>query len=206
MAYTKGKFIEQVLLKLNGGVLNDSSVIRRADIRSYLPTAVNYVLQAERNIRLQQEGDRDMSSLYYGFYDNLTILTDTNRHNWKYIAYPKATIAFWGNEGIRTVEDGDGNTYKPLSDNGLRTINHYKEIFTGAKYYRPEQQGIYLFNSGLATNVNLVMVVDSDVLLDTDILPLPASLESMALDKCVEWFSPQRNTLAKKTDDKTDVN
>lgn len=203
---TKGKFIESLLLKINGGVLNDSSAVKRADIRVYLPTAVNYVLQAERNIRLSSDGDRDMSSLFYGFFNNQTILTDTNRHNWAYIPYPKATIAFWGNEGIRGIEDGDGNQYKPLSDNAFRTIQHSKDIFTGAKYYRPEQNGIYLFNQGLATNVNLIMVVDSDALLDTDILPLPAGLEMMALDKCYEWFVPQRNTPAKKIDDKTDIN
>jgi len=203
----KGIFIEQVLLRVNGGVLNDSSSLKRAEIRKYVPAAINYVLTASYNITLQQEGNRDMSSLFYGYFANQTILKDASRHNWAYIAYPKATIAFANNQGIRGIEDGDGNQFKPLSDNAFRTINQYKDIFTGAKYYRPEQIGIYLFNQGtLTTNVGLTMIVDSDALLDTDVLPLPAGLEGKAIDICVEFFTGQREIPAKKVDDKTDIN
>lgn len=204
---TKGRAIELTLLRVNGGVLNDASVVKRSDIRVYLPLALNYVMQASRNITLQQEGNRDMSSLFYGYHGNQPILTDTARHGWSYIAYPKPSIAFANNEGIRYVEDGDGNKFKPLGDNAFATIHHYKDVLTDAKYYRPEQNGIYLFNQGpLCTNVAVVMITDSDALLDTDQLPLPAGLETMFLDKMFEWFTQQRTMLAKKEDDKTDIN
>lgn len=208
MAYTKARFIEQVFLKINGGELNDESSVQREDIESYLPAAVNYAMMASRNIILQQDGHRDVASCFYGFFGSLPILKDTARHNWSYVAWPKGYVPLPSNEGIRMVEDGDGNMLKPLSDNGFKTINHTLEIFTGAKYYRPEKKGLYLFGINPLTDTlsGLTIIVDVDDLDDDDILPIQAGMEKTALDLCYEYTIGERQLPADKNIDKRDVN
>lgn len=207
MSYTKARFVEQILLKVGGGVITDELSIQRVDIASYLPAAINYVQIASYNLNIKIEGDRDINSLFYGFFADQPILVDSARHNWTYIAYPKAFVALPHNQGIRQIEDGDGNTYKPLSDNAFRTIKHSAGLFTGASYFRPEQKGIYLFSQNkLIESVSLTGIVDVDELADTDILPIPAGFEKQALDVTYEFFVGERELPADRKNDKTDVN
>lgn len=207
MSYTKARFVEQVLLKVGGGILTDEMAIQRVDIKSYLPAAINYVQFGSYNINLKTEGTRDINSLFYAYFPDIAIQVDSTRHNWTYIPYPKAFVALPHNQGVRQIEDGDGNTYKPLSDNGFRTIKHSAELFTGASYYRPEKIGIYLFSQNkLVETVSLSGIVDVDDLADTDILPIPAGFEKQAIDVCYEFFVGERELPADRKNDKTDVN
>lgn len=204
---TKSVFIESVLLKINGGQLTDEASVLRVDIAAYIPAAVNYTLEAGYNIQLQTEGNRDFSSLFYGYFADQPILIDAARNNRKYINYPKKPIALRSNQGVRHVEDGCNTTYKPLSDAAVRTIAHYENILTGASYYRPEATKIYLFNvPPLVESVGVVIIVDVDDLTDDDLLPIPAGLETMALDKCYEYMFPERTNPADRNTDKRDIN
>jgi hypothetical protein len=205
---TKGKFTETVLLKIEGFQLNDSSSVQRRDIRAYLPAAVNYAMMAGYNINIQVEGNRDFSSVFYGYFPALAISKDTTRHNWKYITLPKGTIALPKNQGIRSIEDGSGYNLKPLSDNAFRTINSWLETYKGDGYYRLEGNKIYLFNiSAIATVINLSMIVDTDSLTDDDILPIPAGLEGRAIDICYEFLTGVRQLPpADRKSDERDIN
>lgn len=204
---TKGVFKELVFLKINGGQLADDSAVKRRDINAYLPAAVNYAMMAGYGINIQMEGNRDFSSCFYGFFSGNTLLTDTDRHNWKYIVLPKATVPLPRNQGIRTVENGCGYTLKPLSDNAFRTIGSHSSIFTGDSYFRLEGNKIYLFNLPPVTStIDLSMIVDSAALADTDTLPIPAGLETKAIDICYEFMIGERQLPADKKSDQRDIN
>lgn len=208
MSYSKGRFVEQVLLRINGGQLNDDASVKREDIESYVPAAVNYTLTASRNIELGTENDRDLSSLFYGYFSDLPINVDAARHNWKYVNMPKGTIAMYANEGIRSVEDGCGVPFKPLTDNAMKTIHYYQEIF-GERYYRLESgKRIYLFgiNPVMSVLPGLSMIVDVDELGDDDILPIMAGMEGKAIDACVEFFTGERHEPADRKNDQRDIN
>lgn len=203
----KSIFRETVLLKITGGQLNDDSSVKRRDINAYMAAAVNYAMTAGYNININVEGNRDFSSVFYGYFPDQTVLVDTTRHNWKYITLPKATIPLPKNQGIRSIEDGCGYNLKPVSDNSFRTINHWIKIFTGDKYFRLEGNKIYLWNLPLPTKkVNLSMIVDVDDLSDDDELPIPAGLEGKAIDICVEFFTGQRQMPADRKNDQRDIN
>lgn len=204
---TKSIFTELVLLRINGGQLNDDPAVQRRDIKAYIAAAVNYAMLAGYNINIQQEGDRDFSSTFYGFFGAQPVLTDTARHNWKYITLPKGTVPLPSNQGIRSIEDGCGDTFKPLSDNAMKTIKHYLKIFCGARFYRLDGNKIYLFNMGAVTEtVDLSMIVDTDSLADSDTLPIPAGLEGKAIDICVEFFTGERQMPADRKSDQRDIN
>lgn len=203
----KGRFIELVLLRINGGHLPVEASVQRRDIRAYLPAAVNYAMTAGYNINIQVEENRDFSSLFYGYFPTNTVYKDINRHNWMYITLPKATVALPKNQGIRSVEDGCGYSLKPLSDNAFRTIKHYSKILNGDKYYRLEGSKIYLFNlPPVTTSVPVSLIVDSAALTDNDELPIPAGLEGKAIDICVEFITGERQMPADRKSDTRDIN
>lgn len=204
---TKGKFIELVLLKIEGGQLNDSSSVDRRDIRTYLPASINFVMVEAYRVNIQVEGVRDLPSFFYGYFPTNDILTDTTRHNWKYIVAPKAYVPLPRNQGVRSIEDGEGYNLKPLSDNAFRQIHKLHKIFTGDKFYRPEGMKIYLWNlPSVTTNVPCSLIVDSDVLEDTDVLPIQAGLEGKAIDICVEFMTGERQMTADRKSDERDIN
>lgn len=205
---TKGEAIELVLLRVTGGELNDESSVQRNDIRVYLPAAINFAMTESYRVNIQVEGNRDISSVFWAYFNDLTITVDATRHNWKYVTLPKGVMPLPRNQGIRNVEDGEGGNFKPLSDNGLKTIKHTLKIFTGAKYFRLDGKKLYLF--GMNPNMNnlpgVSMIVDVDDLADTDILPLPAGVEGKALDICFQWVSGQREVPEDIKTDKRDIN
>lgn len=203
----KGVFIDLVLIRISGGQLNDSSSIQREDIRSYMPAAINYVVSAAYNTDISVEGHRDYPSLFYGYFPAVAILTDTARHNWKYIVRPSGTIPMPKNQGIRAVEDGCGHTLKPLSDNNFRVIDWLLKTFPGEKYFRPEGKKIYLFGLPAPTNnIGVSLIVDCDSLADTDELPIQAGLEGKAIDICVEFITGERQMPADRKSDERDLN
>jgi hypothetical protein len=206
----KGIMVESVLLRINGGHIPVDASVQRRDIRAYLPAAVNYVMSAGYNINIQVEENRDLSSLFYGYFPNNAVHIDTDRHNWLYINYPKGTVALPKNQGIRSVEDGCGYFLKPLSDNAFRTINHYKQVLNGDKYFRPDGKKIYLFNMPPVIvdgpGIPMSMIVDSAELTDDDELPIPAGLEGKAIDECVAYFTGERQAPANRKSDNRDIN
>lgn len=203
----KGKFIDLVLIKVNGGQLTDESSVDRRVIRSYMPAAINFAMHATYNVNIQEEGTRDYASLFYAYYPNLNISVDTTRHNYKYITLPKGYVQFARHQGIRTIDDGCGYNLKPLSDNAFKTINHFKRIFTGDSYYRPEGTKVYLFGlPAPTTKVGASIIVDCDSLDDTDLLPLQAGFEKLAIDTCYEFVTGVRQMPADRKNDKRDVN
>lgn len=203
----KGVFRELVLIKVNGGTINDQSSLKRRDINAYMPVAVNYAMQAGYNIEIKTEEDRDFSSMFYGYFPAQDVLVDSTRHDWKYVADPAGAIALPKNQDIRSIEDNFGNTYKPLPDNAMKTINYYLKLMAGVGYYRREQKKIYLFNAPeLIKTINVSRIVDCDSLSDDDILPIPAGLEKIAIDICYEFVVGIRQMPADHRNDKRDVN
>lgn len=202
----KNILIEEVLIALNGGTLNDESAIQRVDIEAYLPAAVNYAMNASYNINIQVEGNRDMSALFYGSFFDLPIVRSLGRV--PHVVLPKGTVALPRNQGIRYVTDDCecDSTYTPLQDSDLHTINHYKKIMPG-KFFRLKQDRIELYCiNPIAKKVNMEMIVNVEDLDDEDELPIQAGQEVMVIDLCLQHFDPQRKTPADKINDSKDLN
>lgn len=199
----KGVFRELVNLRVNGGNLTDESSVETVDIDAYLPSAVNYIMTTGRNKHLAQDGDRDIPSMFYGSFNNITINKSTDSH---YIEYPKGAIALYGNEGIRYVKDNCGNTYSPLSDSDMHTVNYYKDKMQ-LGFYRPKKDYIQVWETNpLVETMDLEMIVRVEDLEDDDELPIEAGMESQALELCVQWFTGERQMPSDKLNNKSDIN
>lgn len=199
----KGIFVELVILRVGGGVLTDELDVMREDVEAYAPSAINYALTAGRNNSIAQEGNRDLPSMFYGTFSNLTISRTTEPAT---VTLPKGYVGIYGNEGIRSVFDDCGNYYSPLMDADRRLIKAYKEKLIGQGFYYPLGQyslEVYPTNP-LSEKLNGEYIVRFEDLDDEDELPLPASTEEIALNLCVQWFLNQRQVPADLINDKVD--
>lgn len=198
----KGIFIENILLRINGGTINDESSVQRVDIEAYIPASVNWAMGKAYNINLK-EGDRDFPSLFYGSYDSLPIIRTSRL---PHVVLPKGVVALYGNQGMRFVSDNAGYTYSPLSDSDLHTVEYYKDKMFG-KFYRLKPAKVDLYNaSPIAETVDAEFIVRVEDLADTDELPIQAGLELEAIQVCVEFFTGQRQIGGDKQNDKKDIN
>lgn len=203
----KSRFRELVFIKVNGGHITDQSDVDRRTINAYIPAAVNLAMLQGYTLEIKEEGDRDFSSLFYGYFPTMTIQPDATRHNWMYFTHPKAGIALPRNQDIRQVEDNLGNTYIALPDSAMKNLSYYLPLMEGIGFYRREQTKIYLFNAPpLVQSINFSCIVDCDALADTDILPIPAGLEAEAIQNCYEFISGIRQLPADRKNDKRDIN
>lgn len=204
---TKGVFCDLVLIRANGGILNDESAIKRADIFAYLPAAINYVLTAQYWTNIKGEGNRDFSGTFYGYFNNLPLLTDTNKNDRKYFVLPKGVVPMVANQGIRSVTNGCEKTLKPIPDGSLPTINYYTKIFKNTGFYRLEGKNVYLYGTNpLMTTINVTLIVRAEDLDDTDELPIPAGLEDTALEMAIAFVTGQRQIPADTINNKKDIN
>lgn len=202
----KGILVELVLLRLNGGVLNDESAVLRSDISAYLPSAVNYALTKSYNIGIQVDSTRDISGLFWGTFYDLPVIRSVGRR--PRIALPKGTIALPRNQGIRIINDGCGGVYTPLMDADLQTINYYKDFFPGSKFFRLYADFIdfYGISPVVETISELGMIVRTEDLEDDDELPIPAGMEEDVINLCDRHFGGQRETPADKIENTVDLN
>lgn len=201
----KGIFIETVLLRINGGVLTDESATQRVDIEAYLPAAVNWAMNKSYNINLQVEGDRDYPSVFYASFSGLTIDRTTRR---PFITLPYNVVPFYGNQGLRYITDNCGNTYTPLSDSDLHTIEYYEKKMLDMKFYRLKQnKKVELWGlNPLAQELNGEYIIRVDELTDEDELPIQAGVEMEAIDICVQFMTGQRQIPADRNVNKVDIN
>lgn len=200
----QGVAIELVLLRVNGGELTDEGSVQRADIRAYLPVAINYVTSKAYYTNRKEEGDRDFPSSFYGTFDGIVI--DRNG-NVPIITLPKMVVDLPSNQGIRYITDDCGNTFTPLSDADFQMVNYYKNMFPGERFYRRIGLVVQLWNlSPLAKHINSIIMIDPTEFDDDTTLPIQAGMEQDVIDLCVQHFTAQRQQPADVVANKTDLN
>lgn len=201
----RGVFIDEVLLKLNGGILNTESAVKREDIRSYIAPAVNWAMMKSYYLNIQSEGNRDFPSQFYGTFNDLDIVRPVSAR--PYFILPKGYVPLPSNQGIRYVTDGCDNTYTPLQDSDMALINYYSKQLTGVHFYRPSGNQVQLIGlPKLMNKISAVVIVDVDQLTDDDVLPIQAGQEVDAINVCVEFFTGQRQFPGDKLNNKADIN
>lgn len=200
---TKGVFIENILIAIGGGVLTDELAIQRVDIEALLPAAINYALTAGRNTAISQDGNRDLPSMFYGTFSDLTIDRSAPTAQ---VTLPKGYVPLHGNEGVRSVYDDCGTYYSPLMDADRRTIKSYKDKLIGQGFYYPIGQKkleVYPTNP-LVVSLNGEYIVRVEDLDYEDELPLVGDTEMLAIETCANWFINPRSRPADLINNKVD--
>lgn len=160
----------------------------RADIKAFLPAAVNYAMDKAYNLNLQVEGDRDYPSEFYSVFTEVPINRDARV---PYIDLVLGTVPLKGGAGVRFVYDNCGHQYSPLTDSAMGSIGYYEEITSGMMWYRRTGATLQLY--GLKFNP-LIEVISYQAITKVedlslyDDLPLQAGSEIEVLGLMIQWF------------------
>lgn len=202
---TLGVLTDTILLRLNGGILNTESAIKREDIRSYVPAAVNWAMMKSYYTNIKAENNRDFPSLFYGTFNDITILRPQAGR--PYFNVQKGYVPLPNNAGIRFVMDGCGNTYTPLADSDVPLINYYSQHLNKEKFFRPIGKKVELY--GLPKLMNVISyqsITDVNELNYEDELPIQAGQENDVIDITIQFFTGQRAAPGDKVNNKADIN
>lgn len=201
----QGTLIDLILLRVNGGELTDDGAVQRSDIRSYLPIALNQGTTQFYYNNKKEELSRDFPACFYAWFPNLTI----NRANKvAQITLPQLALQMPSNQGIRRIQDNNGDTFTPVQDGEVCMINYYSECYPDLRLFLPIGfQTIQLYNiSSFATYVNALIMLDPSSFTDDTVLPIAAGLEATIIDLCIQHFTGQRQQPADTIVDTNDLN
>jgi hypothetical protein len=197
---TVGELIELVYLKVNGDNPSPDSTIMRADIRTYLPAAINYAMDKAYNLNRQTEDDRDYPSEFYTVFNDLSISRTARLPSFTLTV---GTVPLKGGMGIRFVYDNCGTQYAPVSDADMGNIEYYSKLTPGMGWYRETGGKIVLYGvNPLAETINCQVIVKIEDLGDDDVAPLQAGSENDVLSLMIKWFATRfpYNALANARD------
>lgn len=203
---TKGEVVDLVLLRINGGILNNESAVWRVDILGYLPGVINYLLTKSENIQLKEEGDREVPGEFIANY-TVSILRDTvNKVD--YITLPVLPIRFRSNRGIRLIMDNCNNSYAPIRETSLGSLKRILRMLGDKGAYWPQHnKRVNLYNKPpLADSVNVYIIADISTYGNDDELPIPAGMEPELINILYQYFSGERQAPADEITNQTDLN
>lgn len=202
---TVGEFIDLCLIKITGGEINNENSVWRVDIKFYVPAAVHETLLINHGNTLKIDGDREVPGGFLAEYADLTVTWTNGQAS---ITLPKAPANLASNGGIRMITDDYGQ-YSPMQEAMFaQWKSYYSKIFSDERFYRLiGRTNVKLYTSNLLLDkVSVLMIQDVGTLDYTDELPLAAGLEGRAIDRCVDFFTGQRQVQANLRSDGRDIN
>lgn len=201
---TKGTYIDLIELAVNGGVLSDENVVKRAEIEAYLPVAVNTALASFRNAHLDAEGDRDMVNSMYQVYEDIAI---TDGEYWRSVTIPVKLLALPGQEAVRYFYTDAGYHIGPAPEGIEDYWDFYEKHMCDSSFFKIIGSKAKLYNVDEAiTTINMVAIVDATSFTNSTELVIPAGYEDVLIKTCVDYFMAQRSNPADLKTDKRDLN
>lgn len=180
------EIVETIYLRVNGGRPSNDSTIHRADIRFFLPAAINYVLDKAHNMAVNEDRDRDLPSEFY--------VEGTAPINWSgdkgSFDLIRPVTSLKGNAGIRFVYDENGNYATPIPDYAMYSSDYYIKKTPCMRWFRRtgSKVDVWGFDPDLST-INYQYLVKPEDLGDDDEAPIQAGLEMDVMNILHDWFT-----------------
>jgi len=197
---TKGKFIELVLLRVNGGNLPSDSDVWRVDIEAYLPAVTNYVTKQKYfDDKNQARLDRVMNmndeflEAQTKVYREVPVSTDqTNGQN--YIELPSKLSSVGGISSLKNIRPQCGCQFSQIGISDCSIAESLaSDLGTERLYYVDGDRVYFMPRLPIQTKYLVVsMVPSADDLSEDDELPLPVGYELEAIALAAEHFTAQR--------------
>lgn len=201
----KSIFKELVFQAAHANRPSTDFVVLRSDIDAYIPAVVNFALTKVFYTQKNSEGNGDIPTQFYQYYNNLPILTDSDRNNKPYFLMPALIVALPSDRSLRSVLDNCDNPYTSIKDQQMSNLKYWLNIFCNEHFYRKEGKKVYLYNKpALTETMNIIAIVEASELNDEDEIQLPAGTEKDAIDMCVDFvLGIKQLPVDRKTDDRS---
>jgi len=187
---TKGKLIESIIIKINGGRLTSDTRVRREDVEVLLASAINYTTTSQFYINRKETGENDIPESFVSTYHNVAVLEDTDR-SLRYIDLPTGILTLPKNYGLQSVSPMKGsNIFVQTNFNDRQQNEYYSNSFADISLYWLEGEKVYFQNLPQITDKVLVRLIQSlkDIADDQE-LPIAAGLEVEVLKIMEAWFN-----------------
>jgi len=192
---TKRLISDQILYRLNGGSPDNSFPVQLPDVYKALEQKVNAKFQIRQFDTNLPQGETIPDNLCIGVYENITVEPFTQLKS--KATLPVMPITLPKNVGIFLIYDQNhiDNPFIPLQrgTTALLKTNVLLNDLMGLVSYEPRGREV-IFNKNLpqagVTKVTMELIVmDISQYSETDILPIPASLEAEIIEELVQQFS-----------------
>lgn len=210
---TIGEAVDLILIHVDGGHLTQDSNVLRADIRAYLPAAINYFTVAEMRMRrAEARGDSFIPSNWSdGSFFGIYTLTPVNSEYGWYVDLPGHIVSLFNARGLESVYPIKAPLMPFIRMSNPSELAGAEQIMGPNVFYYPETAGevtrLRLLNfSGSACDVIVRAMLDISALSDDSPLPVPAGVDMAVVDKCVQHFAAQRMSPADIALDGNDLN
>jgi hypothetical protein len=211
---TKEIAIEQVYIRVNGGILSTENKVKREDIENYLLATVLWAW----GIDFQERLDRSLRNKRYGVADK-TSFDDVTVTQLLSPQYDETKQQYYVEVG--NIANVGGNTYFEIAPlhgfqpiykiekrSDLAGLGDIADSFNFAYFLRlkdlePRVYFTNLKNCGdckleVTTNIDLSKIADSDI------LPIPNSKKMLVIDKVCDFFLNQKLLLQDNRFDEID--
>lgn len=199
---TKGQLIEQVYLRVIGGVNSQDVNVERVDIASYVAAAVKWYQRKYYYEFRQYEG-------VYGFDETglvtykLTATPDTDRPDFLVATLPVKPLELPGGFAIDSVMPIEGIVpfVRIRGQNWLTGLARLADMVS----WWLEKDKIYLYNAGKMCELLVRAIPDPVGISDEEEIGLPAGGDLEVINLAVQFFTGQRSMPADLIADGTDA-
>lgn len=199
---TKGQLIEQVYLRVIGGVNSQDANVERVDIAAYVASAIKWYHRKYYYEYKQLEG-------VYGYDEaglvtyKITAVKDAERPDFHVANLPVKPLELPGGYAVDTVVPIEGITpfIRVRGQNWLLGMSRMPDVVC----WWLEKEKIYLYNAGKTCDLIVRAIPDPSDLSDEDEVGLPAGGDLEVVNLAVEFFTGQRSMPADINADGTDA-
>ena len=191
-----GIIIELIYQRISGGRLSPDVDVKRVDIKSYLPSAINTAIREQyfNNISIRSL-EKSLSLLpdqFIKVFEDVEVKKN-ERRDLKYVDFPSKPIAILDSYGLKSIMPMKGDIDFAYLKNKTQ-VNGYEEYFDNKVFFWVEGSRAYFKNISPMVNTVLVsMIASIDALTDDDEAPIPIGLEEKVINNTCDWFIGQRS-------------
>jgi hypothetical protein len=195
---SKKKISEQVLYRINGGMQSVTAPVQQEDVWEALSQLINTLFKTQNFADTLQMGDTIPNGLLMATYEDITLVPITGGMKC-YALLPITPVALPRNMGIYqiSVYKDFRTLFIPLQAgqqfllDGVVLINDLLGQ-VGYEVYGKKivfTRDFTTYDANLKVHMRLV-IFDLSQYGDTDILPIPADMETSIVDQLVQQFAP----------------
>lgn len=179
------------LLRVTGGKPTSDSSVQPADIKSYIPDAINAVMGG----RIGEEYGVDPSIYPNGLFINVLedIPVSVNSRNLAYITFPQRPLSVRGGKSVVAVGEQGGRTFTRIFHDEGTLGSFYWKTKTDVTTYDVEGMTAVFYN--LPVSVETVfakLVVHIDSLDYGDDIFVPSGTETLLIETIYQMVMQQR--------------
>src|SRR5690606_26477545 len=182
-------FIDLLYQQINGGRASTDASVTKAQLRAFLPSAVNYALTGDYWANMRMEGDREVPAAFITELEARQVAKDDRGRD--FLPLPEVLSNIGGNGGIRFVQDGAGHNYSPRPQG--TSPGYWDCVLTTLREFQHTGKKIFIYNRpALVEKFHIGVILDSSMLKGDDELPIPSDQMPTVIDIMTAFFKDQR--------------